>query len=98
MRAPAGKTRATTGLNFKGFSVQPSREDTANHFTVFVLSEMDVARRALPVRRKRSRQMQFLDAVRVSDTTQREPFATVFDLDVSAGALACIIAPYRSFP
>ncbi len=48
---------------------------------MFVLGEMDVERRALPVRRKRSRQMQFFDAVCVSDTTEREPFAIVFDPD-----------------
>ena len=33
------------------------------------------------MRRKRSRQMQFFDAVCVSNTTEREPFAGVFDLD-----------------
>jgi hypothetical protein len=42
---------------------------------------MDVERRALLVRRKRPRQMQFFDAVRVPDTTEREPFAIVFEFD-----------------
>lgn len=42
---------------------------------------MDMERRTLPVWRKRSRQMQFFDAVRVSDTTEREPFAGVFEFN-----------------
>ena len=48
---------------------------------MFVLGKMDMEWRTLPVRRKRSRQMQFFDAVCVSDTTERETFASVFDLD-----------------
>ena len=52
---------------------------------------MDVERRALPVRRKRSRQMQFLDAVRVSDTTEREPFAGVFEFDRQCGFVSRLL-------
>ena len=50
-------------------------------FAMFGLGKMDVERRALPVRRKRSRQMQFFDAVRVSDPTEREPFTRVFEFN-----------------
>ena len=81
MLAPAGKTRVTAGLNLKGLSVQRSGEDAGNHFAMFVLGKMDVKRRALPMRRERSKQMQFFDAVRIPDTTERESSASVFDLD-----------------
>jgi hypothetical protein len=81
MPAPDGKTRVTAGLHLKNLSVQRSGEDAGNHFALFVFGEMDVERRALLVRRKRSRQMQFFDAVRVSDTMEREPFAIVFEFD-----------------
>ena len=81
MRTADGKPRAPTGLNLNGLSVQRGGEDAGDYFALFVLGKMDVERRALPVRRKRSRQMQFFDAVRVSDPTEREPFAGVFDLN-----------------
>ena len=81
MRAPDGKTRATASLNPKGLSVQRSGEDAGNHFAMFVLGKMDMEWRTLPMRRERSRQMQFFDAVRIPDTTERESFASVFDLD-----------------
>ena len=81
MRAPDGKTRVTAGLNLKVLSVQRSGEDAGNHFAMFVLGKMDMEWRTLPVRRKRPRQMQFFDAVRVSDTTERESFAVVFEFD-----------------
>jgi len=81
MRAPDGKSRATASLNLKGLSVQRSGEDAANHFALFVLGKMNVKRRTLPVRWKRSRQMQFFNAVRVSDPAEREPFARVFEFD-----------------
>ena len=81
MLAPDGKTRVTARLHLKGLSVQRSGEDAGNHFALFALGEMDVKRRALPMRRERSRQMQFFDAVRISGTTERESFASVFDLE-----------------
>jgi hypothetical protein len=81
MRASDGKTRAPARLNLNDLSVQRSGEDAGNHFAVFVFAKMDVEWRTLAVRRERSRQKQFFDAVRVSGTTQREPFASVFDLD-----------------
>ena len=68
-------------LNLKRLSVQRSGEDAGNHFALFVLGKMDMERRALPVRRKRSRQMQLFEAVRVSDATEREPFARVLEFD-----------------
>lgn len=85
MLAPDGKTRVAAGLHLNRLSVQRSGEDAGNHFALFVLGEMDVERRALPMRRERSRQMQFFDAVRIPDTTERESFAIVFDLDHQGG-------------
>jgi hypothetical protein len=81
MLAPDGKTRVTAGLNLKNLSVQRSGEDAGNHFALFVLGEMNVERRALPMRRKRPRQMQFFNTGRDSDPTQRKPFAIVFEFD-----------------
>ena len=81
MLAPGGKTRVAAGLHLKSLSVQGSGEDAGNHFAMFVLGEMDVERWALAVRRERSRQMQFFDAVHIPDTTERELFAGVFVLD-----------------
>ncbi len=81
MRAPDGKMCATAGLHLKNLSAQRSGEDAGNHFAAFFLGKMDVQWRTLPVRWKRSRQMQFFDALRGPYTTEREPFATVFKID-----------------